>query len=123
MELIFESKNYRIFSQVRIPTRKGHFIYFIKIGEDSQLFKIGTTGNLFRRMKEIGRQYRTDIFILWVSPPYKKSTTLAIEQKTIDRWRQQEGIVYIKNDRFFFSKEIKEVTIKVRKEYRISIWF
>ena len=64
--------------------RQDH-IYFIRIGApEDNLYKIGTTNNLRRRMREHSRNYKKPIEVLWVSPAYSKWTTLRVEERTIE---------------------------------------
>ena len=101
---------------------KKDFIYFIQIGEESErLFKIGTTNDIERRMKEHERNYKKTVKVLWKSPPYSKYTTLRVEDKTIAQWKEEGIFHYIRNDRFIIPENITEIKIKVRKEYVVSI--
>lgn len=109
-------------SEVEIPTKEGDYLYFIQIGDpEERLFKIGTTNNINRRMLEHRRTYKKDIHVLWVSPTYKKSTTLLVENKMKATWKEQEGMEYIPKDRFIINENIQKITIKVRKEYVIKL--
>lgn len=100
---------------------KGDFIYFIRIGAKSEnLYKIGTTNNIKRRMKEHERYYKKPVTVLWVSRPYSKYTTLRVEKQTITKWKEREGFQHIRNDRFIINPTIHQVTIKVRKEWTID---
>ena len=122
MECIYAGKKYKIFSKVKIPPKKGQYVYFIRIGEkDKRLFKIGTTDDIMRRMKEHCMKYKEEIYILWISPNYSKYTTLRVEDKQKDYWKTLEGFTYIPNDRFYLPKWITSITIKVRKEYKIKL--
>ena len=97
-------------------------VYFIRIGaRDANLYKIGTTNNIERRMHEHERKYKQPIEVLWVSPPYSKYTTLRVEDTTKEKWRAQSGFHYIPNDRFVIEPSINQVKIKVRKEWTIDI--
>ena len=80
--------------------KKVDHIYFIRVGDPSEnLYKIGTTNNLKRRMREHEKNYQKPIEVLWVSPAYSKWTTLRVETATIEQWKQMEGFEYIRNDR------------------------
>jgi predicted GIY-YIG superfamily endonuclease len=97
-------------------------LYFIRIGDRAEnLYKIGTTNNLKRRMNEHKRIYKKPIEILWTSPPYSKYTTLRVEEKTKQEWKQKEGFHHIPNDRFIIDSSIHQVKIKVRKEWTIDL--
>lgn len=101
--------------------KKIDHIYFIRIGNPSEnLYKIGTTNNLKRRMREHQKSYQKPIEILWVSPPYSKWTTLRVEAAMIEKWKEMEGFEYIRNDRFIIDPTIRVVTIKVRKNWIVE---
>lgn len=98
------------------------YVYFIQIGEpEERLFKIGTTNNIARRMSQHRHYYKKDVKVLWVSPQYSGSTTLAVEKRMINTWRKVEGFHYVPKDRFYIDKNIKQVTIKVRKEWVVNL--
>ena len=100
---------------------KKNYLYFICIGAPSDnLYKIGTTNNIARRMRQHELYYKKPIKLIWVSPAYSKYTTLRVEEQTINRWRELEGFKYIRNDRFIISPEIHQVKIKVKKEWTID---
>lgn len=101
--------------------KKIDHLYFIRIGDPvDSLYKIGTTNNVSRRMKEHARNYKKSIEVLWVSPAYSKWTTLRIEEKTIENWKNLEGFQYIRNDRFVIDPKIRKVSVKVKKEWTID---
>ena len=101
--------------------KKVDHIYFIRVGDPSEnLYKIGTTNNLKRRMREHEKNYQKPIEVLWVSPAYSKWTTLRVETATIEQWKQLEGFEYIRNDRFIINPTIRAVTIKVKKEWVVE---
>ena len=101
---------------------KKDFVYFIQIGEPSErLFKIGTTNNMKRRMREHEKYYGKKVVVLWQSPAYSKWTTLRIEDKMKNQWIEEGIFEYLRNDRFLIPEKVKEVMIKVRKEYVVSI--
>lgn len=98
------------------------YIYFVRIGDPSaRLFKIGTTNDINRRMKEHKRYYKEDITILGLIPLTSKYTTLRVEKKMIDLWKTFEGWIYKRNDRFIIPEEVKQITITVRKDYIFNI--
>jgi len=102
-------------------TEKKDHIYFIRIGSISErLYKIGTTNNIVRRIKEHERYYKKSITLLWLSPAYSKYTTLRVEDRTISTWKNLEGFKYVRNDRFIIDPKINKVTIKVRKEWTVE---
>ena len=70
MYQVYQGKKNSIFSSKNLPL-EGEYVYFIRIG-DERIFKIGTTNDLLRRMKELLRYFKKIIYILWVSPPYSK---------------------------------------------------
>ena len=71
-------------------------------------------------MQQHQRYYKKPITVIWVSRPYSKYTTLRVEEQTIKRWKELNGFEYIRNDRFIINPQIKQVTIKVRKEWTID---
>lgn len=102
--------------------RNKHYIYFIRIGEPAErLFKIGTTNNMDRRMKEHKRYYKKDIEVLGVIPVTSEFTTLRVERDTKEKWIAETDWEYMRNDRFIIPEGVESVTIKVRKEYKINI--
>ena len=123
--MIFLSKKYR-----KLPKADGkHFyIYFIQIGKPfKRVFKIGTTNDLLRRMKEHSRNYGTDdqkedIAIIWFKKVKSKWTTLRIEEETKTKWIKNEPTwEYIRNDRFVLPNLINQVSIKIRKNYSVNL--
>lgn len=124
MEKIYENrKNHRkIFSNCPLPSKSGDYIYFLRIGgPNSELHKIGTTNRPLERLQEHLRYYETDVEVLWFSPIVSKYTALRVEDRQKDYWIQNMNWEYIKNDRFIIPPDVKEVIIKVRKEYHISL--
>ena len=100
---------------------KTDYLYFIRIGDPSEnLYKIGTTNNIRRRMAQHERYYQKPVTVLWTSNPYSKYTTLRIEERTIEKWKQMEGFQYIRNDRFIIDPSIHKISIKVRKKWEIE---
>lgn len=101
--------------------KKKDHVYFIRIGDPSEnLYKIGTTNDIKRRMRDHERGYKKSVEILWVSPAYSKWTTLRVETAMINQWKQTEGFEYIRNDRFIIDPTIRAVTIKVRKNWIVD---
>ena len=122
MQQIYTSKYGSIFSRIKIPKKEGDYVYFIQIGTvNERLFKVGTTNNVLRRMKEHNKYYKKDIYILWVSPCYSKYTTLRVEDNTKKIWSTLAGFTYKRNDRFIISPIVTKVEIKVRKIYEIAL--
>lgn len=109
-------------NSIRTKNVKKEYIYFIQIGEPCErLFKIGTTNNINRRMREHERYYQKDVVILGIIPLTSKYTTLRVEQKTIDKWKTFENWEYLRNDRFIIPEDVHQVTITVRKDYVFNI--
>ena len=100
-----------------------YYIYFVRIGEPSErLFKIGTTNNMDRRMKEHKRYYKKDITVLGTIPVTSEYTTLRVEKQTKEFWRENfPEWQYMRNDRFIIPEDVKEIEIKVRKIYRFAV--
>lgn len=125
MEKIYSNRNTQlsIFTNQKIPKKKGDYLYFIRIGDSKdRVFKIGTTNNIMIRMKQHQDYFKKDIYILWISPTYSKYTTLRIEDRQKAWWiEHQADWQYIKNDRFIIPEFVKEIAIKVIKEYKILI--
>lgn len=123
--LIFLNKKYR-----KLPKADGkhYYIYFIQVGSPfKRVFKIGTTNDLLRRMKEHSRNYGTDdqkedIAIIWFKKVKSKWTTLRIEEETKTKWIENEPTwEYIRNDRFVLPNLINQVSIKIRKNYSVNL--
>lgn len=109
-------------STLKEKENKKEYIYFIRIGEPAdRLFKIGTTNNIKRRMKEHERTYQKNVEVLGTIAVTSKYTTLRVEENMISEWKNNEGWEYKRNDRFIIPEDVKSVTIKVRKEYIINI--
>ena len=106
------------------PATKKEFLYILQIGgiiNGRKLIKIGTTNNVRRRMGQLLRYFKQDIKILWVSNPYAHFTTLRVEDETKKVWRTYEDFEHIPNDRFWVAATVKELTVKVKKEFTIAI--
>lgn len=98
-----------------------YYIYFVRIGEPKErLFKIGTTNDMKRRMGEHKRYYKKDITVLGVISVTSEYTTLRVEKQTKEKWKQNKDWVYMRNDRFIIPEDVKEITIKIRKEYKFA---
>ena len=98
-----------------------NYLYFIRIGDArDNLYKIGTTNNIKRRMRQHETYYKKPVEVLWVSRPYSKYTVLRVEEQTIEKWKQLNGFQYIRNDRFIINPKIRQITIKVRKEWVVD---
>lgn len=124
MEKIYENRksHRKIFSNCPLPSKSGDYLYFLRVGDPSErIFKIGTTNRPLERLQEHMRAYGADLEVLWFSPAYEWLTTLRIERRQKDYWIQNMNWQYIKNDRFIIPPDVKEVIIKVRKEYHISL--
>lgn len=119
---ISKSKSHEIYSRKNLPKKRGDYVYFIRIGdENDRLFKIGTTNRPYERMREHAKYYNKPIYILWFSPTYSKYTTLRVEDKTKDKWKELKEYQYINNDRFIIDDNINSIEIKVKKTYTISL--
>lgn len=125
METIYNWRDRKILSKVPIPKKKGDYLYFISFPdertEEKKLVKIGTTNDIIRRMKEHQKYYNTTILIEWISPAYSKWTTLRIEDRMKKFWIEKDLGEWIRNDRFLIDKDIKNITITVRKSYTFEI--
>ena len=114
METIYNWRDRKILSKVPIPKKKGDYLYFISFPdertEEKKLVKIGTTNDIIRRMKEHQKYYNTTIW-----------TTLRIEDKMKQFWIEKNLGEWIRNDRFLIDKEVKNITITVRKDYTFEI--
>jgi hypothetical protein len=126
MKLDYNGPKYRDYSKVKIPKGYGDmdeksYLYFIRIN-DSVFCKVGEACDIIRRMTEHCKSYKTDeIYILWISPLLSKYTAQRIEKRTIREWQEKEGWEYKRNDRFIIPDDVKELTIKIKKEYTFSI--
>lgn len=122
MELLYNGRKYKIYGRQPLPTKEGNYLYFIQIGEpEERLFKIGTTNRPLQRMLEHCKYYDKKINVLWFSPCYSKYTTLRIEDKMKAWWQEFTSWEYVTNDRFIIPPEVGEITITVKKEYKIAI--
>ena len=114
--MIFLNKKYK-----KLP-KDGQFIYFLQIGEPSErVFKIGTTNNMHRRMKQHETYYKKDITVIWYKKVTSKYTTLRVEDENKDFWLANTNWKYKRNDRFIIPELITEVVVKIRKKYDIKL--
>lgn len=119
-----ENKNVRVFSDKKLPKKseRGEYVYLITIHyPDKNVFKIGTTNNVERRIYEHLGNYKEDITVCWVSPRYSKYTTHRVEDRNKDTYKKNVSLGYIRNDRFSYPIELDEVMVKVKKEYKIPL--
>lgn len=112
-------------------TNEKEYLYFMGYTAESGEFigKIGTSNNPFRRAKEHNRAYRKtpnypmaegeEIKIFWMLP-LSWLNTLRYEKLNKELWKEK-GYNYIRNDRFIFKEMPKELTIKIKKEYTITL--
>lgn len=100
-----------------------YYIYFIRIGEPAdRLFKIGTTNDMERRMKEHKRYYKQEVEVLGTIAVTSEFTTLRVEKLTKQDWRENHpDWQYLRNDRFIIPEDVKEIEIKVRKIYKFAV--
>lgn len=113
-------------------TRDKEFLYVgYYIDEEGEfILKIGTTNNLERRRREHNRNYSrarhytmaeySEFTYLWYIP-LSKYNTLRFEDRTRDKWIEEEIGTYVRNDRFVCKVIPSTVTVKVKKEYIINI--
>lgn len=113
----------RLTSKEKESQKNKYYIYFVRIGEPTKrLFKIGTTNNMDRRMKEHKRYYKEDITVLGVIPVTSEYTTLRVEKQTKEKWRNDfPEWEYMRNDRFIIPEDVTEIEIKVRKIYKFVV--
>jgi hypothetical protein len=98
------------------------YLYFIRIGDaNNRKYKVGTACNIIQRMLQHCRDYKEQIYILWISPIYTKYTILRLEDKTKIKWKRKKAFEHVPNDRFIIPKSYQSVIIKVKKEYLIIL--
>ena len=104
-------------SKENVNQKPKYYIYFIRIGEpEKRLFKIGTTNDMDRRMKEHKRYYKQDVEVLGTIEVTSEFTTLRVEKLTKQDWRENHpDWQYLRNDRFIIPEDVTEIEIKVRK--------
>lgn len=125
MVLVYDGHKYKVHSRVKIPKafldeREKGYIYFVRVGR-GRLYKIGTTCDIIRRMKEHCKAYKEEIFILWISPTISKYTSERVEFRTKRNWLLLSDWEYLKNDRFIIPPDVQEITIPIKKKYNFSI--
>lgn len=109
-------------STLKENAKNKYYVYFIRIGEPAdRLFKIGTTNDLKRRMGEHKRTYKKDVEILGTITLTSEWTPLKVEKKMIEKWKTETDWKYLRNDRFIIPDEVDEVTITVKKDYKIKL--
>lgn len=90
--------------------------------------KVGTTNDLDRRRKEHTRNYKKSpnftmpsdgAFEYDFSVKLSKYNTLRYEDRTREKWQEEEVGEFVRNDRFFCKKKPKKVAITIRKTYEI----
>ena len=113
----------KLTSKENVNQKPKYYIYFIRIGEPEQrLFKIGTTNNMDRRMKEHKRYYKQDVSVLGTITVTSEYTTLRVEKQTKLDWIENHpDWEYLRNDRFIIPEDVKEIEIKVRKTYKFAV--
>ena len=124
MREVLKRKTHRVFGVRDLPQKseRGEYNYLLTIYDpDKLIIKIGTTNNMEKRMYEHLGYYETDIIVCWISPHYSKYTTLRVEDKNKEVFKNHDGWIWIKNDRFIIPDDTQEIIIKVRKEYHIPI--
>lgn len=114
----------QISARIKIPEKEGDYLYLIRLNSletDDVIYKIGTTCHPMRRLIDLIRAYKYeyDIEVLWFSPPLAKFTTLKVEDKMKNQWKQIWE--YIPNDRFRIPNNVTEVKITIKKDYIILI--
>ena len=76
-------------SKENVSQKPKYYIYFVRIGEPCErLFKIGTTNDMDRRMKEHKRYYKKDVEVLGVITVTSEYTTLRVEKQTKELWKE-----------------------------------
>lgn len=104
----------------------GHYIDT----EGNFILKVGTTNDLERRKAEHTRNYHKAK--KWKLPidekfeydwtlPLSKYNTVRYEDKTRNRWQEQNIGEYIRNDRFYCETKPDFVEVTIRKTYRIDL--
>lgn len=113
-------------------TKAKEFLYVGYYLDENDIFilKIGTTNNLERRAKEHTRNYRksphhtmpqeNEFHYLW-SLPLSKYNTLRYEDKNREKWKNENIGEFIRNDRFVCEQKPNEVTVTIRKNYKIAL--
>lgn len=103
--------------------------YYIDVNNHI-IVKIGTTNNIGRRTKEHTRNYRRakqyrlppgGIFQMLGYVKLSKYNTLRYEDRNRQKWKEEGIGEFIRNDRFLLREGIKQVTVKIRKEYSFVV--
>lgn len=99
------------------------YAYVLRIGDPQEnLYKIGTTNDPRRRMLEHERYYKKPIEVLWLSPKLRgRFTALRVEEDNKEKWIAEGLGEYIRNDRFIITEEVTEISVTIKKEYKIKI--
>jgi hypothetical protein len=108
---------------------------FIYVGgyedvDGNYILKVGTTNNLIRRKREHNRNYRkakrytmadnSEFDYVWTHP-LSKYNTLRYEDKTREKWQNEEVGEYIRNDRFVCKTKPTKVELVIKKTYEIYL--
>lgn len=104
----------------------GHYIDIY----GNYILKVGTTNDLARRRKEHCSKYKkspnhpmpidgTFEYDFWI--PLSKYNTLRYEDKTRERWIEQNIGEFIRNDRFFCPIKPNFVEIHIKKTYIVQL--
>lgn len=94
------------------------------------ILKIGTTNDLKRRAQEHTRNYKkSPNFTMpqdsafeydWYLP-LSKYNTLRFEDRNREAWKEAGIGEFVRNDRFYCPIRPSEVTVTIRKTYRITL--
>lgn len=104
----------------------GHYIDV----DGNYMLKIGTTNELERRRKEHTRKYRkAEVYRLPKDGEFEydwhiklsKYNTLRFEDKTRERWQNENIGEYVRNDRFRCAKKPTKVEVTIRKTYEVEL--
>ena len=101
------------------------------IDTDGQyVLKIGTTKDLDRRRKEHTKNYRqakrhtlppeSTFEYIW-HKPLSKYNTIRYEDSNRENWKNLGIGEFVRNDRFVLSEGVNHVSIRIRKEYEITL--
>lgn len=120
-------KRYRKPSQNKEFLYVGHYIDT----DGNYILKIGTTNNLTRRRGEHITNYsKTKNYQMAATSNFdydwfielSKYNTLRYEDRNREKWINEEIGDFVRNDRFNCGRRPpKKVTVKIRKEYEISL--
>lgn len=104
----------------------GHYVDV----DGNYVLKVGTTNNLERRRKEHTRNYLNtphsqmpldEEFTYDWYLPLSKYNTLRFEDRTKEKWKEENFGRYIRNDRFVCEEKPTKVEITIRKTYEIIL--